>query len=115
MKMQQQYGSMGIDGMLHVCVLLLPQVPEIAFTGDTSGELFERDGNADIYRAKLLIVECTFVDESVTWEQVRGMLGFGRTGQHCWHVRLGVVWWSGEGVWWGGCCEPLVSHDVTQA
>ena len=48
----------------------LLQVPEIAFTGDTSGELFEKDGNADIYRAKLLIVECTFVDESVTWEQV---------------------------------------------
>lgn len=46
------------------------QVPEVAFTGDTSGELFEKDGNADVYRAKLLIVECTFVDESVTWEQV---------------------------------------------
>jgi hypothetical protein len=45
-------------------------VPEIAFTGDTSGELFEKDGSADIYRAKLLIVECTFVDDSVTWEQV---------------------------------------------
>jgi DNA-binding PucR family transcriptional regulator len=45
-------------------------VPEIAFTGDTSGELFEKNGSADIYRAKLLIVECTFVDDSVTWEQV---------------------------------------------
>lgn len=49
----------------------LRQVPEVAFTGDTSGELFEKDGNPDIYRAKLLIVECTFVDDSVTWEQVR--------------------------------------------
>jgi ribonuclease Z len=46
-------------------------VPEVAFTGDTSGELFERPGAEDIYRAKLLIVECTFVDESVTWEQAR--------------------------------------------
>eukprot|EP00775_Hariotina_reticulata_P010313 gene10313-10472_t len=47
------------------------QIPEVAFTGDTSGELFERDGNADVYRAKLLIVECTFVDDSVSWEQAR--------------------------------------------
>lgn len=55
------------------CTVLcfVSQVPEIAFTGDTSGELFEKDGSADIYRAKLLIVECTFVDDSVTWEQVR--------------------------------------------
>jgi hypothetical protein len=51
------------------CVQWL-QVPEIAFTGDTSGELFEKDGYPDLYRAKLLIVECTFVDDSVTWEQV---------------------------------------------
>lgn len=47
------------------------QIPDVAFTGDTSGELFEQDGNADMYRAKLLIVECTFVDESVSWEQAR--------------------------------------------
>eukprot|EP00878_Enallax_costatus_P031452 GHUV01034397.1.p1 GENE.GHUV01034397.1~~GHUV01034397.1.p1 ORF type:complete len:214 (+),score=45.09 GHUV01034397.1:331-972(+) len=47
------------------------QIPEIAFTGDTSGELFEQDGNQDVYRAKLLVVECTFVDDSVSWEQAR--------------------------------------------
>ncbi len=46
------------------------QIPEVAFTGDTSGELFEQPGNADLYRAKLLIVELTFLDESVTVEQV---------------------------------------------
>lgn len=45
-------------------------MPEVAFTADTSGELFEKDSNPDIYRAKLLVVECTFVDDSVTWEQV---------------------------------------------
>lgn len=65
-------------GICHVCCsriahcVHLLQVPEIAFTGDTSGELMERDGNDDVWRAKLLIVECTFVDDSVTWEQVRG-------------------------------------------
>jgi hypothetical protein len=43
------------------------------FTGDTSGELFEDPAApADIYRAKLLILEMTFVDESVSWEQVGG-------------------------------------------
>lgn len=58
-----------VDRVDSCCVHVL-QVPEVAFTGDTSGELFEKDGNADLYRAKLLIVECTFVDDSVTWEQV---------------------------------------------
>lgn len=48
-----------------------PQIPEVAFTGDTSGALFEDpDAPADLYRAKLLIVELTFVDETVSWEQV---------------------------------------------
>lgn len=43
----------------------------MAFTGDTSGALFEGDAPADLYRAKLLVVECTFVDESVSWEAAR--------------------------------------------
>lgn len=49
------------------------QIPEVAFTGDTCGALFE-DPNLppDVYRAKLLIVELTFVDETVSWEQVGG-------------------------------------------
>lgn len=48
------------------------QIPEVAFTGDTSGALFEDPAApADLYRAKLLIVELSFVDESVSWEQAR--------------------------------------------
>ncbi|KAI8469375.1 MAG: beta-lactamase-like protein [Monoraphidium minutum] len=48
------------------------QIPEVAFTGDTSGALFEDpSAPADLYKAKLLIVELTFVDESVSWEQAR--------------------------------------------
>ncbi|KIZ00521.1 Nuclear ribonuclease Z [Monoraphidium neglectum] len=48
------------------------QIPEVAFTGDTSGALFEDPATpADLYRAKLLIVELTFVDETVSFEQAR--------------------------------------------
>ena len=48
------------------------QIPEVAFTGDTSGALFEDPNTpADLYKAKLLIVELTFVDETVSFEQVR--------------------------------------------
>ncbi len=47
------------------------QIPEVAFTGDTSGALFEQqDGNDDLYKARLLIIELTFVDDTVTLEQV---------------------------------------------
>lgn len=47
-------------------------VPELAWTGDTSGELLERDDTpADVFKAKLLIIEATFVDDSVSWEQAR--------------------------------------------
>jgi hypothetical protein len=47
------------------------QIPEVAFTGDTSGALFERDADLqDMYKAKVLIVELTFVDDSVSVEQV---------------------------------------------
>jgi ribonuclease Z len=47
------------------------QIPEVAFTGDTSGALFESDTCPDIFRAKLLIVELSFVDEAVTLDQAR--------------------------------------------
>ncbi|GBF92046.1 ribonuclease, chloroplastic [Raphidocelis subcapitata] len=48
------------------------QIPEAAFTGDTSGELFESpDAPADLYRARLLVVELTFLDDAVSWEQAR--------------------------------------------
>lgn len=55
-----------------MCCALCLQIPEVAFTGDTSGALFEQDGAGDMYRARLLIIELTFVDESsVPLEQAR--------------------------------------------
>jgi len=41
------------------------QVPEIAFTGDTQIEFADLPENADVFQAKLLIMECTFVDDTV--------------------------------------------------
>ena len=53
------------------------EVPEVAFTGDTAARLIDRaaDGSdavaADALRAKLLICECTFVDDRCTPEDAR--------------------------------------------
>lgn len=45
--------------------------PEIAFTGDTMAEFIVDPNNADAMRAKLLIMETTFVDDAMTIEHAR--------------------------------------------
>ena len=50
---------------------LTTQVPEVAFTGDTSGEFLEKGVNEDVFKAKLLIIEMTFVDDAVPVDQAR--------------------------------------------
>lgn len=52
------------------------EVPEVAFTGDTSAAWIDDPANADALRAKLLIMECTFVDDSVSKEDAET---FGHT------------------------------------
>eukprot|EP00983_Pelagomonas_calceolata_P080275 1155081-Pelagomonas_calceolata.AAC.3 len=49
------------------------KVPEIAFTADTTAEFLERDSPAltDALRARLLIIEMTFVDDTVSVDEVR--------------------------------------------
>ncbi|GAQ80583.1 tRNAse Z1 [Klebsormidium nitens] len=47
------------------------EVPEVAFTGDTTAEFLTDPGNADVLRAKLLIMEMTFIDDSSTVEHAR--------------------------------------------
>ena len=42
------------------------EVPEVAFTGDTTGDWIDDPANADALRAKLLIMECTFIDDAVS-------------------------------------------------
>jgi ribonuclease Z len=52
------------------------EVPEVAFTGDTTGDWVDNPANADALKAKLLIMECTFVDDSVSKENAAS---FGHT------------------------------------
>ncbi|XP_074316361.1 tRNase Z TRZ1-like [Silene latifolia] len=40
--------------------------PEIAFTGDTTAEFIVDPSNVDVLRAKILVMECTFVDDRAT-------------------------------------------------
>jgi ribonuclease Z len=47
------------------------QIPEVAFTGDTSGALFESPHcPPDLFRARLLICECTYVRDTDVAEEV---------------------------------------------
>uniref|UniRef100_A0A6N2LI71 Metallo-beta-lactamase domain-containing protein n=1 Tax=Salix viminalis TaxID=40686 RepID=A0A6N2LI71_SALVM len=45
--------------------------PEIAFTGDTMSDFIIDDMNIDVLRAKVLVMESTFVDGTVTVEHAR--------------------------------------------
>ncbi|KAJ6339937.1 hypothetical protein OIU77_007810 [Salix suchowensis] len=45
--------------------------PEIAFTGDTMSDFIIDETNTDVLRAKVLVMESTFVDGTVTVEHAR--------------------------------------------
>ncbi|KAK8362187.1 hypothetical protein V6Z12_A03G085200 [Gossypium hirsutum] len=45
--------------------------PEVAFTGDTMSDFIVDEANLDVLRAKILVVESTFVDNSVSVEHAR--------------------------------------------
>ncbi|KOM46240.1 hypothetical protein LR48_Vigan06g154600 [Vigna angularis] len=45
--------------------------PEIAFTGDTMSDFIIDENNTDVLRAKILVLECTFVNDSMTVEHAR--------------------------------------------
>ena len=47
------------------------QVPEFAFTGDTTGEFIHNPENADVLAARVLVMELTFLDDNVSVEQAR--------------------------------------------
>ena len=46
-------------------------VPEVAFTGDTTSEFLADPANAEVFKARLLIMECTFLDDDNTPEKAR--------------------------------------------
>ncbi|CAK8571217.1 unnamed protein product [Lathyrus sativus] len=45
--------------------------PEIAFTGDTTSDFISDENNTDVLRAKVLVLECTFLNNSITVEHAR--------------------------------------------
>ncbi|KAH7575499.1 hypothetical protein JRO89_XS02G0123900 [Xanthoceras sorbifolium] len=45
--------------------------PEVAFTGDTTSDFIVDEANIDVLRARILVMESTYVDNSVTVEQAR--------------------------------------------
>ncbi|XP_071713816.1 tRNase Z TRZ1-like [Rutidosis leptorrhynchoides] len=45
--------------------------PEVAFTGDTTSEFIVDNDNADVLKAKILIMESTYVDNTMTVEHAR--------------------------------------------
>lgn len=47
------------------------RVPEIAFTGDTTADFLDQRGMEDVLRARVLVVEMTFLDDSVTVDEAR--------------------------------------------
>lgn len=46
-------------------------VPEIAFTGDTMSDFIVDQNNIDVLRSRILVMESTFVDNSVSVEHAR--------------------------------------------
>ena len=46
-------------------------MPEVAFTGDTTAEFITDPANAEVLKARLLIMECTFLDDFNTPEKAR--------------------------------------------
>lgn len=45
--------------------------PEIAFTGDTMADFIVDPANVDVLRAKILVMECTFLENSIAVEHAR--------------------------------------------
>lgn len=45
--------------------------PEIAFTGDTTVDFITDPANEEVFRAKLLIMECTFLDDEMSPEDAK--------------------------------------------
>lgn len=43
-------------------------VPELAFTGDTTAEFFTDPANKEVFKARLLIMECSFLDNAMSPE-----------------------------------------------
>ena len=80
--------------------------PLLAFTGDTSGDWVTLDGAADALRARVLIMECTFVDDAVS---VADAVSFGHT--HIDQIVAHADRFQNEGVPLRALCGACDSND----
>lgn len=46
-------------------------VPELAFTGDTTVDFITDPANEEVFHARLLIMECTFLDDEMSPEDAK--------------------------------------------
>jgi len=46
-------------------------VPELAFTGDTTVDFITDPVNEEVFRARLLLMECTFLDDEMSVEDAK--------------------------------------------
>ncbi|XP_031400963.1 tRNase Z TRZ1-like [Punica granatum] len=83
-KLKQEYAGLsgreirdlrlsGVEGrqIFVVAVTNTITVPEIAFTGDTMSDFIADSDNVDVLRAKILILESTFINDTVTVEDAK--------------------------------------------
>ncbi|GLT63079.1 hypothetical protein SLA2020_356690 [Shorea laevis] len=75
-KLKQEY--LGLSGneiknlkSLGVEITNTVTAPEVAFTGDTMSDFIVNETNIDVLRARILVVECTFIENSVPVEHAR--------------------------------------------
>ncbi|KAJ7960468.1 Nuclear ribonuclease Z [Quillaja saponaria] len=75
-KLKQQYiglsgneiKNLKLSGAQITCTLT---EPEIAFTGDTMSDFILDENNIDVLRARILVMQCTFVNNSIKVEHAR--------------------------------------------
>lgn len=75
-KLKQEYlgrSATEIKMLKSSCVEITDTViePQVAFTGDTTSDFIVDSTNIDVLRAKILVMESTFLDESITVEHAR--------------------------------------------
>ncbi|CAI0399331.1 unnamed protein product [Linum tenue] len=75
-KLKQEYHGLSIREMKNlklsgVKITDTISHPEIAFTGDTMSDFLLDESNSDVLKAKVLVMECTFVEDRVTVEHAR--------------------------------------------
>ena len=63
-------------------------VPELAFTGDTTAEFITDPANEEVFKARLLIMECSFLDDAMSPEGAKVHCVFSNVSIHVTSIAL---------------------------